>query len=205
MVRRMFADIDADVYLMCDGDITYDALQRTCTHRQAGQRKPGYGRWLPRRYVKSFPALSNGFEIETELTVHALELRMPISEIDTPYGALLEGSQSKLSTYRVGFRSLLMITKPFKNERPLFFFALIFGLLSSTSIGLSIALLFTYIETGLVPRFPTAILAASIMLLAFMSLTCGLILDTVTHGRREIKHLAYLTIPSVKALLGKKT
>lgn len=98
-----------------------------------------------------------------------------------------------------------MITKPFKNERPLFFFALIFGLLSSTSIGLSIALLFTYIETGLVPRFPTAILAASIMLLAFMSLTCGLILDTVTHGRREIKHLAYLTIPSVKALLGKKT
>lgn len=246
VVRRMFADIDADIYLMCDGDITYDAASapaliakliddnldmvvgcRVDTEQAAYRAGHRFGnalftgavaylfgnrftdilsgyRAFSRRYVKSFPALSNGFEIETELTVHALELRMPIGEVDTPYGARLEGSQSKLSTYRDGFRILLMITKLFKNERPLFFFALIFGLLSLTSIGLSIPLLLTYIETGLVPRFPTAILAASIMLLAFLSLTCGLILDTVTHGRREIKRLAYLTVPSVKALFGKK-
>lgn len=240
VVRRMFADVEADIYLMCDGDITYDAasapalinkligenldmvvgcrIDTQVEAYRAGHRLgnavftgfvaslfgnrftdilSGY-RAFSRRFVKSFPALSNGFEIETELTVHALELRMPIGEINTPYGARLEGSQSKLSTYRDGFRILLMITKLFKNERPLFFFAIIFGLLSLTSIGLSIPLLATYIETGLVPRFPTAVLAASIMLLAFLSLTCGFILDTVTHGRREIKRLAYLTVPGVR-------
>lgn len=245
VVRRMFADIDADIYLMCDGDITYDASSapaminklidenldmvvacrvdtETAAYR-AGHRfgnalftgfvaklfgsrftdiLSGY-RAFSRRYVKSFPALSNGFEIETELTVHALELRMPIGEMDSPYGARLEGSQSKLSTYRDGFRILLMITKLFKNERPLFFFSIIFGLLSLAAIGLSIPVLITYLETGLVPRLPTAVLAASTMLLAFLALTCGLILDTVTHGRREIKRLAYLTIPSVGSLRGK--
>ncbi|MFK3739383.1 glycosyltransferase [Massilia sp. TN1-12] len=245
VVRRMFADIDADVYLMCDGDITYDAasapaliaklvdenmdmvvgcrVDTEVAAYRAGHRfgnalftgavarlfgnrftdiLSGY-RAFSRRYVKSFPALSNGFEIETELTVHALELRMPIGEIDTPYGARLEGSTSKLSTYRDGFRILMMITKLFKNERPLAFFALIFGLLSLIATGLAIPVLVTYFETGLVPRLPTAVLAASVMLLAFLSLTCGLILDTVTHGRRELKRLAYLTTPSVRAVLEK--
>jgi glycosyltransferase involved in cell wall biosynthesis len=245
VVRRMFADVDADIYLMCDGDITYDAasapamiaklvdenldmvvgcrVDTEAAAYRAGHRfgnalftgfvanlfgnrftdiLSGY-RVFSRRYVKSFPALSNGFEIETELTVHALELRMPIGEMDTPYGARLEGSQSKLSTYRDGYRILMMITKLFKNERPLFFFAIIFGLLSLVALGLSIPVVLTYLETGLVPRLPTAVLSASTMLLAFLALTCGLILDTVTHGRREIKRLAYLTVPSVGALPGK--
>jgi glycosyltransferase involved in cell wall biosynthesis len=242
VVRRMFADIEADIYLMCDGDITYDAasapaliaklidenldmvvgcrVDSEVAAYRAGHRfgnalftgfvanlfgnrftdiLSGY-RAFSRRYVKSFPALSNGFEIETELTVHALELRMPIGELDTPYGARLEGSQSKLSTYRDGWRILLMITKLFKNERPLYFFALIFGLLALVAIGLAIPVLLTFLHTGLVPRLPTAVLAASTMGLACLALTCGLILDTVTHGRREIKRLAYLTIPSVGAL-----
>jgi glycosyltransferase involved in cell wall biosynthesis len=246
VVRRMFADIDADIYLMCDGDITYDAasapaliaklvddnldmvvgcrIDSEAAAYRAGHRfgnalftgfvaslfgnrftdiLSGY-RAFSRRFVKSFPALSNGFEIETELTVHALQLRMPIGELDTPYGARLEGSQSKLSTYRDGFRILLMITKLFKNERPLYFFMLIFALLGLMSIGLSIPVLLTWLETGLVPRLPTAVLAASTMVLAFLALTCGLILDTVTQGRRELKRMAYLAVPSVGALLGKR-
>jgi len=158
----------------------------------------GY-RVFSRRYVKSFPALSNGFEIETELTVHALQLRMPIGEMDTPYGARVEGSASKLSTYRDGYRIMVMIIKLFKNERPLVFFSLVFVLFALISVGLSIPLFITYLETGLVPRVPTAVLAASTMLIGFLALTCGLILDTVTHGRREIKRLAYLTIPSTGA------
>lgn len=241
VVRRMFADIDADIYLMCDGDITYDATsapalvaklidenldmvvgcrvdQEVAAYR-AGHRfgnalftgfvanlfgnrftdiLSGY-RVFSRRYVKSFPALSNGFEIETELTVHALQLRMPIGEMNTPYGARVEGSTSKLSTYRDGYRIMVMIIKLFKNERPLTFFSLIFALFALISIGLSIPLIVTYVETGLVPRLPTAVLAASTMLLGFLSITCGLILDTVTHGRREIKRLAYLTIASTGA------
>jgi len=245
VVRRMFADIDADVYLMCDGDITYDAasapalisklieenldmvvgcrVDSAAAAYRAGHRfgnalftgfvanlfgnrftdiLSGY-RAFSRRYVKSFPALSNGFEIETELTVHALQLRMPIGELDTPYGARLEGSQSKLSTYRDGWRILLMITKLFKNERPMVFFTIFFALLGLTSIGLSIPVLLTYFETGLVPRLPTAVLAVGMMLLAFLALTCGLVLDTVTHGRREMKRLAYLTVPSVGTLFEK--
>jgi len=241
VVRRMFADVDADIYLMCDGDITYDAAsapalidklvnenldmvvgcrvdQEVAAYR-AGHRfgnalftgfvanlfgnrftdiLSGY-RVFSRRYVKSFPALSNGFETETELTVHALQLRMPIGEMNTPYGARVEGSTSKLSTYRDGYRIMIMIIKLFKNERPLAFFGLIFTLLALISIGLSIPLIITYVETGLVPRVPTAVLAVGTMLLGFLSLTCGLILDTVTHGRREIKRLAYLTISSTGA------
>lgn len=245
VVRRMFADIDADVYLMCDGDITYDAASapamitrlvednldmvvgcRIDTQVEAYRAGHRFGnalftnsvaylfgnrftdilsgyRAFSRRYVKSFPALSNGFEIETELTVHALELRMPIGEINTPYGARMEGSTSKLSTFRDGFRILLMITKLFKNERPLLFFTMIFGVLSVAALTLSLPVLLTYLETGLVPRLPTAVLAASVMLLAFLALTCGLILDTVTHGRREMKRLAYLTSPSLGALVGR--
>ena len=246
VVRRMFADVDADIYLMCDGDITYDAasapaliaklidenldmvvgcrIDSEAAAYRAGHRfgnalftgfvatlfgnrftdiLSGY-RVFSRRFVKSFPALSNGFETETELTVHALQLRMPIGELDTPYGARLEGSTSKLSTYRDGFRILAMITKLFKNERPLMFFTIIFALLALVSLGLSFPVLLTYLETGLVPRLPTAVLAASTMLLACLSLTCGLILDTVTQGRRELKRMAYLAVPSVGALLGKR-
>lgn len=242
VVRRMFADIDADIYLMCDGDITYDAasapaligklisenldmvvgcrVDQDVAAYRAGHRfgnalftgfvanlfgnrftdiLSGY-RAFSRRFVKSFPALSNGFEIETELTVHALQLRMPIGEIDTPYGARLEGSQSKLSTFRDGYKIMVMITKLFKNERPLFFYGLIFGLLAIFSLALSVPLVATYLDTGLVPRMPTAVLVASTMLLAFLSLTCGLVLDTVTHGRREIKRLSYLAISSLRAV-----
>lgn len=246
VVRRMFADVDADIYLMCDGDITYDAAsapalvdklvnenldmvvgcrvdQEVAAYR-AGHRfgnalftgfvanlfgnrftdiLSGY-RVFSRRYVKSFPALSNGFETETELTVHALQLRMPIGEMNTPYGARVEGSTSKLSTYRDGYRIMVMIIKLFKNERPMAFFGLIFAALALISIGLSIPLLMTYIETGLVPRLPTAVLAVGTMLLGCLSLTCGLILDTVTHGRREIKRLAYLTVSSVGAQAEKR-
>lgn len=242
VVRRMFADIDADIYLMCDGDVTYDAASAPAliekligenldmvvgcrVDKEVAAYRPGHRfgnalftgsvaylfgnrftdilsgyRAFSRRFVKSFPALSNGFEIETELTVHALELRMPIGEMDTPYGARLEGSQSKLSTFRDGYRILMMITKLFKNERPLFFYAIIFGLLALLAVGISIPVVMTYLETGLVPRLPTAVLAASTMLLGFLALTCGLILDTVTHGRREIKRLAYLRVSSTREL-----
>lgn len=241
VVRRMFADVDADIYVLCDGDVTYDvasapAMIEKLVHEQldmvvgcrvdedvASYRKghrlgnalftgavaqlfgnrfsdilSGY-RIFSRRYVKSFPSLARGFEIETELTVHALELRMPIAEVDTPYGARPEGSVSKLSTYRDGFRILHMIVKLFKNERPLQFFSMIFVAFGLLSLGLAVPVIDTYIDTGLVPRMPTALLSASIMLLGFLSLTCGFILDTVTHGRREIKRLAYLgvaTLPS---------
>lgn len=243
VVRRMFADIDADVYLMCDGDITYDAasapaliaklvsenldmvvgcrVDQDAAAYRVGHRfgnalftgfvatlfgnrftdiLSGY-RAFSRRFVKSFPALSNGFEIETELTVHALQLRMPIAEINTPYGARIEGSQSKLSTYRDGYKIMVMITKLFKNERPLYFFGLIFALLALMSLLLAVPLVTTYLETGLVPRLPTAVLVASTMLLGFLSLTCGLVLDTVTHGRREIKRMSYLAVSSLRATL----
>jgi len=241
VVRRMFADVDADVYVLCDGDVTYDVAsapamigklldeqldmvvgcrvdEDVASYRKGhrlgnalftgavaqlfGNRfsdiLSGY-RVFSRRYVKSFPSLARGFEIETELTVHALELRMPISEIDTPYGARPEGSVSKLSTYRDGFKILHMILKLFKNERPLQFFSIIFMGLGLLSLALAIPVIETYIETGLVPRLPTALLSASIMLLGFLSLTCGFVLDTVTHGRREIKRLAYLSVPVLQA------
>ncbi|WP_295991508.1 glycosyltransferase family 2 protein [Rugamonas sp.] len=238
VVRRMFADIEADAYVLCDGDVTYDVASapamiarlfnerldmvvgcridtQTAAYR-AGHRfgnalftgfvarlfgdrfsdiLSGY-RVFSRRYVKSFPSLSQGFEIETELTVHALELRMPIAEVDTPYGARPEGSQSKLSTFRDGYKIMMMILKLFKNERPLQFFALIGAALALLSLLIALPVIETYLATGLVPRLPTAVLASSVMLLAFLSLTCGLVLDTVTHGRREIKRLAYLTIPA---------
>jgi glycosyltransferase involved in cell wall biosynthesis len=237
VVRRMFADIEADVYVLVDGDATYHAPSApTMVDRlvrehldmvvgcrvdseqaayRAGHRLgnalftgsvarlfgnrftdilSGY-RAFSRRFVKSFPALAKGFEIETELTVHALELRMPIAEMNTPYGARPEGSQSKLSTYRDGLKILRMMAVLFKDERPLQCFSIVFGVLALTSVLLAVPIARTYMETGLVPRFPTAILATGIMLLAFLSLTCGFILDTVTHGRRELKRLSYLSIP----------
>jgi glycosyltransferase involved in cell wall biosynthesis len=237
VVRRMFADIEADVYILVDGDATYHApsapvmVDKLLHERldmvvgcrvdseeaayRAGHRLgnalftgsvarlfgnrftdilSGY-RVFSRRFVKSFPALAKGFEIETELTVHALELRMPIAEMNTPYGARPAGSMSKLSTYKDGFKILLMMMDLFKDERPLACFSIVFGILALVSVALAVPILQTYVETGLVPRFPTAILATGIMLLGFLSLTCGFILDTVTHGRREMKRLAYLAIP----------
>ena len=240
VVRRMFADIEADVYVLVDGDATYDAasaprlvatlVEGRCDMvnaarlssgegtyrrghrfgnamltgmvadifgRQIGDMLSGY-RAFSRRFVKSFPALSEGFEIETELTVHALQLRMPIAEIETPYFARPEGSASKLSTYRDGFRILLTIVKLVKRERPLPFFGAIATVLGIVSIALGVPLIIEFMESGLVPRFPTAILATGLMLSALLSLACGLILDTVTRGRLELRRLSYLAIPGLQ-------
>jgi len=232
----MFADIDADVYVLVDGDATYDAPsapkmialllderldmvvaarvhQDDAAYRRGhvtGNRLltgfvdtvfgakfsdilSGY-RAFSRRFVKSFPVLSGGFEIETELTVHALELELPVAEINTPYYARLEGSESKLSTWGDGFRILRTIVLLVKEERPLGFFAGVAALLALTSFALAWPLLTQYLETGLVPRFPTAILATGLMILAFTSVVAGLVLDTVTLGRRELKRLHYLAL-----------
>jgi hypothetical protein len=237
-MRRMFADIEADIYVLVEGDNTYHAASAPTMVRtlvecqldmvngkrvsdiQAAYRRghrfgntilttlvatifgrrftdmlSGY-RVFSRRFVKSFPALSSGFEIETELSVHALELRMPTTEIDTPYLDRPEGSVSKLRTYRDGWRILMTILLLVKEERPLQFFGSIAGLLIVLSSGLSIPIFVTYAETGLVPQFPTAVLAMGLMMLAFLSLTGGLILDTVTLGRREAKRIRYLQIPA---------
>ncbi|GLQ95668.1 glycosyltransferase family 2 protein [Dyella mobilis] len=237
VVRRMFRDIEADFYLMVDGDHTYDAslapklLELAVTERsdlvncirrdteqaayRAGHRLgnvmltgavrrifgdrvhdmlSGY-KVFSRRFVKSFPITSIGFGIETELTVHALELQMPVSHLDGPYKGRLEGSVSKLNTYRDGFRILWLIVQLFKHERPLTFFSIIGLFFALLSIALSIPLLEVYLQTGLVPRLPTGVLATGIMLLGFLSLVTGLVLDTVTRGRREAKMLAYLGQP----------
>lgn len=239
VVRRMFADVEADIYVMTDGDETYHApsaplLIKTLveqnldmvvgsrlrteasgafpTGHQFGNHLltgtvarifgnrfqdmlSGY-RVFSRRFVKSFPALSSGFETETELAVHALALRMPVAEVETPYGVRPAGSESKLRTYHDGFRILMTIITLFKEERPLSFFALAFALLALISVALATPVLLTYMETGLVPRFPTALLATGVMLAAFLSLVCGFVLDNVTRGRREMKRLMYLQYPA---------
>ncbi|URI10249.1 glycosyltransferase [Aquincola tertiaricarbonis] len=237
VVRRMFADIEADVYLLVDGDATYDAASGPkmvqtllteqfdmvvgCrTHTQTEAYRPGHVfgnamltgvvaklfgrsftdilsgyRAFSRRFVKSFPALSKGFETETELTVHALELRMPVTEINTPYGARPEGSASKLSTYRDGWRILRLILQLYKHERPLAYFSVLAALLALLSAGLATPVVLEYLRTGLVPRFPTAILSTGIMILAFLFFIAGVILETVTRGRQEIKRLLYLQMP----------
>ncbi len=240
VVRRAFADIEADVYVMVDGDATYDAaaapalvrrlldegldmvvgarVDRERAAYRAGHRfgnrlltrcvgvlfgdsfddmLSGY-RVFSRRYVKSFPAHAAGFEIETELAVHALQLRMPVAEVPTAYGARPEGSASKLNTWRDGARILGTIARLFKAERPLLFFSS--GAVASALLALVLAvpLFVTYVETGLVPRFPTAILCSALVLLAAVLLACGLILDTVTRGRIEAKRLAYLAIPATR-------
>jgi glycosyltransferase involved in cell wall biosynthesis len=237
VVRRMFADIDADIYVLVDGDATYDApsasimIRRLIAERldmvvgsridqeaaayRAGHRAgnrlltgfvaavfgrtftdmlSGY-RVLTRRFVKSFPVLSGGFEIETELTVHALELGLPVAEVATPYYARPKGSASKLNTWRDGFRILWTIARLYKSERPLSFFAAIGAVLLGAAIVLAIPVFATYLREGTVPRLPTAVLATGLTLLGFLSLTCGLVLGTVTRGRREIKLLAYLRQP----------
>jgi Glycosyl transferase family 2 len=239
VVRRMFADVEADVYLMVDGDGTYDASYapalvqamlaegadmvnavRVPTEDQVwrpghkfgnrllsglvgwifGDRVPdmlsGY-RLFSRRFVKSFPALSTGFEIETELTVHALELRMPMAGVDTPYRDRPTGSSSKLRTFRDGFRILGTITRLLMRERPMEFYGTLGSALALASVGLAFPLLITWLDTGLVPRFPTAILCTGLMLLASLAVTAGAVLDNVTHHRRETRRLAYLAIPSV--------
>lgn len=241
VVRRMFADIDADIYVLVDGDGTYDAaaapllvaaLMRDRLDMVNGSRtavggaayRPGHRfgnivlsgligqvfgkrirdtlsgyKLFSRRFVKSFPAHATGFDIEPELVVHALELGMPVREIETTYGARPSGSVSKLRTVRDGIRILWTIAILVKEERPLRFFAWIFLVLAAIAMLLAAPIIATYSETGMVPRFPTAILATGIMLLAFLSLTCGLILDTVTRGRREMKHMRYLSIPAMPA------
>ncbi len=236
VLRRMFSDIEADIYVLVDGDNTYDAASArkmiatliadrldmvvgTRLSSDQSSFRPGhqwgnrvltgfvsmlFGRQLTdilsgyrvfsRRFVKSFPALAKGFETETELTVHALELRMPVAEVDTPYGMRPIGSTSKLHTYRDGFRILKTIINLFKEERPLIFFSLLFASLAVVSVVLAVPVVVDFIETGKVPRFPTAILSTGIMILAFLSLACGIILDMVTLGRRELKRLSYLRI-----------
>lgn len=237
VVRRMFADIEADVYVLVDGDATYHAASAPkmvntlldeqldmvvgCrVHTQTEAYRPGHVfgnamltgfvaklfgrsftdilsgyRVFSRRFVKSFPALSKGFETETELTVHALELRMPVTELDTPYGARPEGSASKLSTYRDGWRILRLILQLYKHERPLAYFSTLAVLLAVLSTGLALPVIIEYLNTGLVPRFPTAILSTGIMILAFLFFIAGVILETVTRGRQEIKRLLYLQMP----------
>jgi Glycosyl transferase family 2 len=234
VVRRMFADIEADIYVIVDGDGTYDASSAPrlvgylLTHRldmvncarassETDAYRPGHRlgnrlltglvarvfgnrlsdmlsgyRVMSRRFVKSFPALSGGFEIETELTVHALELRAPIGELSAPYSSRPRGSSSKLRTLRDGLRILGLILHLIKEERPLQFFTAGFALLASTSIALGVPVVLQFLATGLVGRLPTAVLATGLMILAFLSLACGLILDTVTRGRRELKRLLYL-------------
>jgi glycosyltransferase involved in cell wall biosynthesis len=234
VVRRMFADVDADVYVLVDGDATYDAASaphmiETLVGRRldmvVGLRvdqalaawRPGHRtgnrlltgflssvfgqafkdilsgyRVFSRRFVKSFPVLSDGFEIETELTVHALELALPVAEIETPYFARPEGSVSKLNTWRDGLRILGTILKLYRSEKPLRFFTVIGVFLILVSIGLSIPIIITYLEEGIVPRLPTAVLSMGLMILAMLSISSGLVLDTVTRGRREMKLLAYL-------------
>lgn len=243
VVRRMFADVEADVYLMTDGDATYDARcgrqlvdrllrdnldmvigcrvdegeaenyrrgHRFGNRMLTGSVKRIFGghftdmlsgyRAFSRRYVKSFPALATGFEIETELTIHALELRMPYGEIATSYGARPEGSESKLSTYRDGLRILIMIIRMYMLERPLAFFSFFGCLLALISVLLALPLLPEYLATGLVARFPTAILSVGLMLAGLLSFVCGLVLDTVTRGRHELRRLAYLSIPGASHL-----
>jgi glycosyltransferase involved in cell wall biosynthesis len=239
VVRRMFADIDADVYVLVDGDATYDAPSapgmiellvndhldmvvgaRVDQEQAAYRRGHRTGNWLltsflstvfgqaftdilsgyrvfSRRFVKSFPVLSDGFEIETELTVHALELAMPVAEVETPYYARPEGSVSKLNTWRDGFRILGTILRLYRSEKPLRFFTIIGLVLALVAVGLAIPLVVTYLEEGLVPRLPTAILATGLMIVAVLSVSSGLVLDTVTRGRREMKLLAYLSQPAI--------
>jgi hypothetical protein len=150
-----------------------------------------------RRFVKSFPVLSDGFEIETELTVHALELALPVAEVETPYYARPEGSFSKLNTWRDGFRILGTILKLYRSEKPLRFFSAIGVLLAALAVGLAVPVFVTYLEQGIVPRLPTALLSTGLMIVAMLSVSSGLVLDTVTRGRREMKLLAYLSQPPV--------
>jgi glycosyltransferase involved in cell wall biosynthesis len=239
VVRRMFADIDADIYIMADGDLTYDpkaaremvemliaerldmvvgirrheekdayrgghvfgnrlftGLLARLFGRSFSDIFSGY-RVFSRRFVKSFPVLSEGFEIETEMSVHALELRMPVGELETVYGARPEGSESKLSTVRDGWRIFRTIVTLYRIERPVLFYGLTGAILLTAAIVLALPLVMTYLDTGLVPRVPTAILVTGMTIVAVLCVFAGLILDTVTRGRREMRRLAYLAQPGL--------
>ena len=242
VVRRMFADIEADIYVLVDGDDTYDASvapeligklidegldivsgQREATDASAyrrghvlgnrlltgltglmfgvrvGDMLTGY-RIMSRRFVKSFPCAAAGFGIETEVTVHAVRMKVPMAEVPTRYKERPEGSASKLSTYRDGFRILLTIVGLMRRERPLIFFGAIFAFFALLALAIGIPVVIEYLQTGLVPRLPTAVLVTGRMMLAFLSLFTGLILDTVTRGRWEIKRLRYLAFPGPQDL-----
>jgi glycosyltransferase involved in cell wall biosynthesis len=234
VVRRMFTDVEADIYVLVDGDATYDAasvrgmIERLLedrldmvvaarVDREHTAYRPGHrtGNWLltrfvtilfgrafsdilsgyrvfSRRFVKSFPVLSGGFEIETELTVHALELELPVAEVETPYFSRAAGSDSKLNTWRDGFRILWTIIRLCRSERPFQFFSAVAAVLAIAAIILVIPVIATFMHEGVVPRLPTAMLSTGLMLAAALSFMSGLILDTVTRGRRELKLLAYL-------------
>lgn len=238
VVRRMFADVDADVYVMVDGDATYDAASAPMmverlwsqqldmvvgrrVHEDAEAYRAGHQlgnrmltgflgrlfgrqftdilsgyRVFSRRFVKTFPADATGFEIETELSVFALEIRAPLDEVDTPYLARPDGSESKLSTYSDGLRILATMLRLYEAERPRRFFSVIAAVLAAVALVLGIPIVVEFYDTGLVPRFPTAILAASLGLLASLSFFAGSILETVTRGRQEAKRLAYLALPA---------
>ena len=242
VVRRMFADVDADVYVLVDGDATYDAPSapgmiekllddrldmvvglRVDQEQAAYRRGHRIGNWMltnflssvfgqaftdilsgyrvfSRRFVKSFPVLSDGFEIETELTVHALELAMPVGEMKTPYYARPEGSFSKLNTWGDGLRILRTILKLYRSEKPLRFFSAIGAFLALAAVGLAIPIFVTYVEEGIVPRLPTAVLSTGLMIVAVLAVSSGLVLDTVTRGRREMKLLAYLAQPPINKI-----
>lgn len=239
VVRRMFADVEAEVYLMTDGDATYDlaniqsmvdgvlvhgndmvvgvrqddgdARNYRAGHRLGNRLLTGSVMWLfggaftdmlsghrafSRRYVKSFPAAAHGFETETELTVHALALRMAVAETPVAYGSRPEGTVSKLSTYRDGLKILRTILWLFTSERPLSFFILVSFLLGATSLGLAVPVVMEYLTTGLVPRQPTTVLATGLMICSGLSLMTGVLLHHVATGRQEAKRLAYLAIPA---------
>ena len=236
VIRRAFADVDADIFVLVDGDDTYEAAASpamvqlliddhldmvvgTRVTDIAAAYRPGHKfgnrvltgmvravfgerisdmlsgyRVFSRRFVKSFPALANGFETETELTVHALDLLMPIGEVPTLYKDRPAGSDSKLRTYSDGLKILRAIVVLVKDERPLAFFCVCAGLLSLLALAFGAPVVFEYLRTGLVPRLPTAVLSMGLMLLSFLAVCCGLILETVSRGRKEMKRLAYLSI-----------
>jgi glycosyltransferase involved in cell wall biosynthesis len=236
VMRRMFADVEADIYVLADGDDTYDAgaapamvakledegldlVTGRRVHTQAGAYRAGHVlgnrmltgltglmfnihlgdmlsgyRVMSRRFVKSFPFTAAGFGIETELTVHAVRLMMPMAEVDTQYKERPAGSASKLNTYRDGFRILFTIAQLVREERPLIFFAAIAALLMLVAGALGWQLMVYFIAHGTVPRLPTALLATGLVIIAFLSLMSGLILDTVTRGRWEAKRMAYLAL-----------
>jgi glycosyltransferase involved in cell wall biosynthesis len=242
VIRRMFADVDADIYVMVDGDATYDAtlapaliqklldenLDMVVGTRQAKVKRKAYPnghvfgnlaltgtvslmfrrgftdmlsgyRVMSHRFVKTFPAISRGFEIETEITVHALQVGASFREIETPYDSRPEGSESKLNTWSDGFRILRMILILFKELKPFVFFGMFFLFLAGTSVAFSLPLVLTWLKTGLVPRFPTAILSTGLMVLAFVSLSAGIILDSLSRARLEVKRLQYLSFSSVSS------
>ncbi len=237
VIRRMFSDVEADAYLLVDGDNTYEAASaapmvamllndgldmvtgtRVTDIRAAYRLGHRFGnvlltsivasvfgnritdmlsgyRVFSRRFVKSFPALSSGFETETEFTIHALELKMPLGELETPYRDRGEGSASKLNTYRDGVRILWTIVNLIKDQRPFQFFATLAAGLAALGVAISVPIFLEFHRTHLVPRFPTAILSTGLVISAFILLVCGLILDSVSRGRKEAKRMQYLSIP----------